>query len=44
MLCTIIIGTCVQVQGAFVRALNDGRIIVSVSDRDFAGQPISAAA
>ncbi len=37
MLRTIIIGTCVQVQGT-------GRIVVSVGDRDFAGQPISAAA
>ena len=44
MLRTIIIGTCVQVQGTFVRALNDGRIVVSVGDRDFAGQPISASA
>jgi hypothetical protein len=44
MLRTIIIGACVQVQGTFVRALNDGRIVVSVGDRDFAGQPISAAA
>ncbi len=44
MLRTIILGTCVQVHGTFVRALSDGRIVVSVGDRDFAGQPISAAA
>ena len=36
MLRTIIMGTCVQVQGTFVRALSDGRIVVSVGDRDFA--------
>ena len=44
MLRTIILGTCVQVQGNFVRALSDGRIVVSVGDRIFAGQPINAAA
>jgi hypothetical protein len=44
MLRTIIIGTCIQVQGTFVRALADGRIIVSVDDRDFAGMPVTAAA
>ena len=40
MLRTIIMSTCVQVQGTFVRALSDGRIVVSVDNRDFAGQPI----
>lgn len=44
MLRTIIMGTCVQVQGTFVRKLSDGRIIVSVGDRRFAGMPVSAAA
>jgi hypothetical protein len=44
MLRTIIMGTCVQVQGTFVRALSDGQIVVSVGDRNFAGQPISAVA
>lgn len=40
MLRTIIMGTCVQVQGTFVRALGDGRIVVSVGAQNFAGQPI----
>ncbi|MGB7319516.1 MAG: hypothetical protein WBC85_16250 [Planktotalea sp.] len=44
MLRTIIMGTCVQVQGTFVRALADGRIIVSIGERNFAGRPVSAAA
>jgi len=44
MLRTIVIGTCVQVQGTFVRALSDGRIVVSVGNRRFAGQPVIAAA
>lgn len=44
MLRTIIMGTCVQVQGTFVRALSDGRIIVSVGERNFAGKPVATAA
>ncbi|MEN8892063.1 hypothetical protein [Planktotalea arctica] len=44
MLRTIIMGTCVQVQGTFVRALADGRIIVAVGDRNYTGRPVSAAA
>jgi len=40
MLRTILIGTCIQVQGTFVRALSDGRIVVSDGGRDFAGQPV----
>ena len=41
MLRTIIIGTCVQVQGKFVRALSDGRIVVSDGQRVFAGTPVA---
>ena len=42
MLRTIILGTCVQVQGTFVRALSDGRIIVSVAETNYAGKPVAA--
>jgi hypothetical protein len=44
MLRTIIMGTCVQVQGQFVRSLSDGRIVVSVGKKVFAGRPVQAAA
>ena len=44
MLRTIIMGTCIQVQGNFVRALSDGRIVVSVGRQIYAGKPINAAA
>ncbi|MGH1576063.1 hypothetical protein [Planktotalea sp.] len=44
MLQTIIMGTCVQVQGTFVRALSDGRIIVAVGDRNYTGTPVANAA
>jgi hypothetical protein len=44
MLQTIILGTCVFVQGALVKTLSDGRIVVRVGDRLFAGLPANAPA
>lgn len=44
MFSTIVIGSCVQVQGTFVRSLGDGRIVVSVGKQIFAGKPANAAA
>ena len=44
MLRTIVIGSCVSVQGTFVRALPDGKVQVRVGDRLFAGTPVSKAA
>lgn len=38
MLGTIVIGTCVSVQGDIVRSLPDGRISVSVGDEIFTGR------
>jgi hypothetical protein len=43
MLKTILIGSCVSVQGVFVRALPDGRIAVRVGGKVFAGRPVSGA-
>lgn len=43
MLKTIIIGTCVSIQGTFVKALPDGRISIRVDDRVYSGRPASAA-
>jgi len=40
MLRTIQIGSCIQVQGVLVRSLSDGRIVVSVGNREFTGSPI----
>ena len=37
---TIEIGTCVSVQGVFVRALQDGRIVIRTETREFAGVPL----
>ncbi|QYX57033.1 hypothetical protein K1T73_01030 [Roseovarius sp. SCSIO 43702] len=42
MLRTIRLGTCVFVQGMFVRLLPDGRMQVRVGDKLFAGQPVTA--
>jgi biotin carboxyl carrier protein len=44
MLRTITVGTCVSVQGTFVRALPDGRIAVRVGSTIYKGQPVLAAA
>ncbi|MEM1021912.1 MAG: hypothetical protein AAGJ09_15620 [Pseudomonadota bacterium] len=41
---TITVGTCVSVQGIFVRALADGRIVVKVDEQTFAGRPVLHAA
>lgn len=39
MLKTLTIGSCVSVQGRFVRSLADGRIVVAVGDKHFTGYP-----
>ncbi len=44
MLRTIILGTCVSIQGTFVRALPNGRIAVRVGKTIYEGRPVSAAA
>lgn len=41
MLRTIIMGSCVQVQGIFVRQLNNGKIIVRVGSHMFEGTPVA---
>ena len=41
MLRTISLGSCVLVQGHFVRQMSDGRIMVRVDDKTFVGHPIS---
>lgn len=40
MIRTIMIGSCVMVQGLFVRTLSDGRIVVSVEKRQYSGWPV----
>ena len=42
MIRTIIIGSCVSVQGLFVRALGDGRIAVRDGEKTYIGMPVSA--
>ena len=41
MLRTIALGSCVSVQGVFVRAMPDGRIAVKVDKTVYAGTPVS---
>jgi hypothetical protein len=40
MLRTIILGSCVSVQGTFERQLENGRILVRVGSRLFEGVPV----
>ncbi len=40
MLRTITIGSCVSVQGIFVRSMPDGRISVQVDNSIFSGVPV----
>jgi len=44
MLRTVLIGSCVSVQGTFVRNLGNGQITVRVGDKMFSGYPVSAQA
>jgi hypothetical protein len=44
MLRTITQGSCVSIQGLFVRSLPSGRIVVRVGDLEYEGWPITAAA
>ena len=41
MLRTITLGSCVSVQGTFVRAMPDGRIAVQVDNTVYSGVPIT---
>ncbi|MFN3293166.1 MAG: hypothetical protein ACK4S2_03385 [Gemmobacter sp.] len=40
MIRTITLGSCVSVQGLFVRAFGDGRIAVRDGDKTFVGRPV----
>lgn len=40
MLRTIMLGSCVLVQGVFIRNLSDGRISVRVGEKVFEGDPV----
>ena len=44
MLRTISQGSCVSIQGFFVRTLPNGRIVVRVGQVEYEGWPIKAAA
>lgn len=41
MLRTITLGSCISVQGIFVRSMPDGRIVVKVDDNTFSGVPVT---
>jgi len=41
MLRTITLGSCVSVQGTFLRQLADGKVAVKVGDKTYVGRPVS---
>ncbi len=43
MMRTIVLGSCVSVQGLYVRDLQNGRIVVRVGDRLYQGYPVDMA-
>jgi len=44
MLRTVILGSCVSVQGTFIRQLANGRIVVRVGQRIYQGFPVAPVA
>lgn len=40
MLTTVLIGTCVSIQGNFVRKLASGLVTVQVGEKLFTGRPV----
>lgn len=40
MVKTITIGTCISVQGTFIKALKNGKVVVQVGQRLFEGEPV----
>ncbi|MEL6914304.1 MAG: hypothetical protein AAFP13_07360 [Pseudomonadota bacterium] len=41
MIRTVTVGTCVSIQGTFVRTLSDGQVEVRVGGQSFVGTPVS---
>lgn len=44
MLRTITLGSCVSVQGTFIRQLDDGKIMVRVDEKTYVGFPVKSRA
>lgn len=41
MLRTVTVGSCVSIQGIFVKALEDGLICIRVGEKLFSGRPVT---
>ncbi len=44
MVRTIVMGSCVSVQGIFVKALGNGKIMVRVGSQTYTGRPVGQTA
>ncbi len=42
MLRTIMIGSCVSIQGTFIRKLEDGKIVIQVDGRTYVGRAVES--
>ena len=40
MLRTITIGSCISVQGMFIKRLENAKVVVRVGDKTFTGRPV----
>ncbi|MCC5975792.1 MAG: hypothetical protein JJT81_17325 [Rubellimicrobium sp.] len=38
---TIVIGSCVSIQGLLVRTLTDGRVVIQVDGKTYEGVPVT---
>lgn len=41
MLRTIMVGSCVSIQGLVIKTLADGKMVVKVDEKFFVGHPVS---
>jgi len=39
---TIMMGSCIAVQGLFVRAMKNGKIAIRVGNKEYVGTPVEA--
>ena len=40
MIRTITVGSCISVQGMFIKRLENGKVVVRVGDKTFTGRPV----
>ncbi len=41
MLSTITVGSHVQLQGLLIRTLSDGKVVISIGEKEYEGKPVT---